>query len=618
MKLEFEPNIASSPSVENNVVGNLVNGNKSPEVTQMLRDGIKAAQSGNRAEARLMLLRVTEADSENENAWMWLASISEYPEELLVFLNNVLKINPENERAVKWLNSTKSLMAKTFVKRGITSAKENKKDAARQYFMQAIFHNKRNELAWFWLASVTESPEERISHLQKVLDINPENENALSSMKNLQKKVSQNALSQARSAVSRGDSEKAHEIIDKVLRQSPDLEEVWILKSQLSKSFSGKILNLEKVLEINPDNVAAKAALASLKSLHSEKNNYQEPAGELTKAPTHQNEISEDLEFETRNNEEAVEYSEVGKSAFNDYEEYLRATQNLADDSENHESVDSFKQPQTPELIETATSFSNSKSDIHTSNSGHFQNSTSCPFCSEVNESQSFVCHGCNAILTLSDIEMVLAHESANQQVVGKSVEMLEAENEVSNLEGDELKLLGLGYFNLKDMRKGFTYLQEAVQANPDNVVLVSQVDALAIRLAEIEQQEEQKVPEQRCANILVVDDSPTVRKLISSKLEKCGHEVVCAVDGMDALEKISESIPDLILLDITMPRMDGYQVCKLIRGNEATQEVPVVMISGNDGFFDKVRGKMAGTTNYITKPFGPDTLMQAVNEYIT
>ena len=66
------------------------------------------------------------------------------------------------------------------------------------------------------------------------------------------------------------------------------------------------------------------------------------------------------------------------------------------------------------------------------------------------------------------------------------------------------------------------------------------------------------------------------------------------------------------------MPRMDGYQVCKLIRSNEATKDVPVVMISGKDGFFDKVRGKMAGTTNYITKPFGPETLMKAVNEYIS
>ncbi len=113
------------------------------------------------------------------------------------------------------------------------------------------------------------------------------------------------------------------------------------------------------------------------------------------------------------------------------------------------------------------------------------------------------------------------------------------------------------------------------------------------------------------------MDDSPTVRKLISGKLEKSGHTVVLAVDGMDALAKIGEVVPDLILLDITMPRMDGYQVCKLIRSNNSTKDVPVVMISGKDGFFDKVRGRMAGTTGYITKPFGPDTLMRTIDSYL-
>jgi twitching motility two-component system response regulator PilG len=83
----------------------------------------------------------------------------------------------------------------------------------------------------------------------------------------------------------------------------------------------------------------------------------------------------------------------------------------------------------------------------------------------------------------------------------------------------------------------------------------------------------------------------------------------------MDYLKNLA---PDLILLDITMPRMDGYQVCKLIRGNPTTKDVPIVMISGKDGFFDKVRGRMAGATGYITKPFGPETLMKAVEHYLS
>ena len=147
--------------------------------------------------------------------------------------------------------------------------------------------------------------------------------------------------------------------------------------------------------------------------------------------------------------------------------------------------------------------------------------------------------------------------------------------------------------------------------------MLASQVNSLAIRLDEIERKESSHESAPKGRTILVVDDSPTVRKLISGKLEKSGHEVFCAVDGMDALAKLDEVVPDLILLDITMPRMDGYQVCKMIRNNNMTKDIPVVMISGKDGFFDKVRGRMAGTTGYITKPFGPETLMKALDIYI-
>ena len=193
----------------------------------------------------------------------------------------------------------------------------------------------------------------------------------------------------------------------------------------------------------------------------------------------------------------------------------------------------------------------------------------------------------------------------------------MEADKTLRGTDVEELKHIGIGYINIKEYRKGFEYLQEAAKKDPSDVVLVSQIDAIAERIAEIEEHERDSTEMPEGRRILVVDDSPTVRKLISGKLEKCGHEAICAVDGMDALAKINEVIPDLILLDITMPRMDGYQVCKLIRSNEATKDVPVVMISGKDGFFDKVRGRMAGTSNYITKPFGPETLMKAVNEYI-
>jgi twitching motility two-component system response regulator PilG len=212
---------------------------------------------------------------------------------------------------------------------------------------------------------------------------------------------------------------------------------------------------------------------------------------------------------------------------------------------------------------------------------------------------------------------MILAYSEADNDVLRKAVEQMEVEDAQRGLESDELVTLAIGHINLKNLRKGLECLQKAAKLDPNNVVIESQANSLAIRLSEIEEKENAHNSMPKDKTIMVVDDSATVRKLISGKLEKCGHIVITAVDGMDAMSKLGDIVPDLILLDITMPRMDGYQVCKLIRNSDATKEIPIVMISGKDGFFDKVRGRMAGTTGYITKPFGPETLMKMLDTYL-
>ena len=241
----------------------------------------------------------------------------------------------------------------------------------------------------------------------------------------------------------------------------------------------------------------------------------------------------------------------------------------------------------------------------------------SCPFCMADNEVQAFVCGSCRSMLTLSDMEMILAHAEANREILLPAVEQMEIEEIHRGLDSEELARLAIGHINLKNYRKGLDFLQKSSRLDPNNVVIESQANSLAIRLAEIEEKESVHSSMPKDRTIMVVDDSATVRKLISGKLEKCGHIVITAVDGMDAMAKLGDVVPDLILLDITMPRMDGYQVCKLIRTNDTTKEIPIVMISGKDGFFDKVRGRMAGTTGYITKPFGPETLMKMLDTYL-
>jgi len=116
---------------------------------------------------------------------------------------------------------------------------------------------------------------------------------------------------------------------------------------------------------------------------------------------------------------------------------------------------------------------------------------------------------------------------------------------------------------------------------------------------------------------ILAVDDSPTIRKLVSMTMEGQGYRVVVAADGIEALAILKDEQPDLILCDVAMPKLDGYQLCKIIKNSSDTKHIPVVMLSGKDGLFDKVRGKMAGCANYITKPFEPDLLISEVRKYV-
>lgn len=117
---------------------------------------------------------------------------------------------------------------------------------------------------------------------------------------------------------------------------------------------------------------------------------------------------------------------------------------------------------------------------------------------------------------------------------------------------------------------------------------------------------------------VMVVDDSPTVRKLVSLTLERRGYRVISAFDGVAAIKELGACRPDLILLDINMPRLDGYRLCKLIKKHEATQTIPVVMLSGKDGMFDKLRGRLVGCSDYITKPFEADALTHKVAKYLT
>ena len=392
MRLEFDSNITTIP-----VRPAFPSDEQIPESTdfqKLLHKGILATKNGDRLEARNFLTQATELDSLSEDAWMWLASISDYPEELAAFLSNVLTVNPSNERAIKWLAETETLLARS----------------------------------------------------------------------------------------------------------------------------------------TEPHDLGVADAGAS-------------------------------------------------------------------------ESGDPLLSSNVPD---------------HTPPDTHVTRGSICPFCHHENDGGSFQCRSCYAALSLSDIESLLSDTATDRDRLQHAVTEMETEWDLNDLNEKELTALGLGHINLKNFDEGLGYLHELLRKEPNNVILAGQLNAIAIRLDEMQRQNEIDEAKPKGKTILVVDDSATVRKLLSSKLEKSGHNVVCAVDGVEGLARIAEALPDMVFLDISMPRKDGYEVCKEIRANPVAKHLPVVMISGKDGFFDKVRGKMAGASGYVTKPFGPDALMKALETHLT
>lgn len=240
-----------------------------------------------------------------------------------------------------------------------------------------------------------------------------------------------------------------------------------------------------------------------------------------------------------------------------------------------------------------------------------------CPFCQTRLEKEN-QCPKCHAILSLSNIDQLLSNTLTSETNLSAAISNYQSAARQDDNNFSAHYNLGLAFLNLQKLDQGLYHLQKAQQIHSQDHDLKRQVDLLVQRQAAT--RSSSSTPTATLAHrktILIVDDSPTICKLVTISLEKHGYRVVTAPDGLEGLSKLNDTHPNLILLDITMPRMDGYQLCRIAKANPETQHIPVVMLSGKDGFFDKVRGRAAGATDYITKPFEPVTLLQTVQRYL-
>jgi len=450
--------------------GNVNQPSSEEKFTEYLNAGIRAAQGGDRKAARRDLMSALDIDPHSENAWLWLASISEYPEELLVFLNNVLDINPNNERALQWSASTKLLLSKTLVQRGVDAHENSRFEFAVQCFEQALSYDMRNVNAWLWLAALADLDERRMEYYRRVLEIDPENETASEAVRSAEANSRNSIFAKAAWCATKGDREGSLELVNNIVDRWPNDKDAWVLLSHIADSHADRKRAWNRILEIEPDNGYARACLESWRLI--------EAAAEFT------------------------------------------AEQNVALD---HAPVVESRSSDAP------------------------------------------------------DAEPLPAHPA-------------EA-------------------FYPPDHPT-----VDAISVSPDKVQAA--VDPFSSPAEPVSIQQQPEVTGGRI-RILVAEDNSTARKLMVNKLEDSGYEVFCANSGREAVEMARQMSPSLALVDIALTGMDGYAVCRMLRDDSRSENMPVVLISGKDGWYEENRGEACGASGFITRPFGPETLMKTVESFL-
>lgn len=410
----------------------------------------------------------------------------------------------------------------SLLQEGVAAAKAGDASTARRLLQKSTELYPQSEMAWFWLAYVSDDPQDKVNSLKRVLEINPEQTQARTVLK---RALLQSGINAAKA----GDRAQARRYLTETADLDPTNELVWMWMASVSENPNEALRCVHKTLALNPQNERAQSWLAKL-------------------------------------------------------------------------------QPSTAGLPKPVWQ---------------------CPFCLTTSSETKTRCPKCQAIATLADMELAWENTAVDRGLLERAIER-DKSRHAGNGDFAAHAQLALAYLNVNQPAAALEHLRNACALQPENQTAQRQLQRLSERLAPPAAPQPpapayeptptyQPAPEPEAEAqrvILLVDDSPTIRKLVAVTLERQGYRVIVAAGGMEALAKLNETVPDFILLDISMPHMDGYQLCKLIKTNAMTRQVPVVMLSGKDGFFDKVRGRMAGANDYLTKPFDPTTLVQVIEKH--
>ncbi len=244
-----------------------------------------------------------------------------------------------------------------------------------------------------------------------------------------------------------------------------------------------------------------------------------------------------------------------------------------------------------------------------------------CPFCWSVIEFGTPVCPTCVAFLIVRRDR--LAHiKNADAEELNASVQRYKR---VVKREKDNISVLfylGVAMLNLEKWTEGGDYLSKAARLSPKDAFLAEQLNTTLKFLASRSKVKTRmsvvkSPPPSMGRTILVVEDSSTTRMVITVALKGHGFRVLEAKNGIEALSLLNQELPDLIVLDLILPEMDGYQILSIVKKSPGFKNIPVIVLTAKDKFIDKLRGKLAGSDKYLTKPFDPEKLVGMVDGFL-
>jgi twitching motility two-component system response regulator PilG len=252
-----------------------------------------------------------------------------------------------------------------------------------------------------------------------------------------------------------------------------------------------------------------------------------------------------------------------------------------------------------------------------------------CPFCWSPLGHRTVACHYCGGhrFVTRS---LFTGERSVKHDIL---INAIQRYRNVEDIDKNVFAnyYLGMAYLNLENWEKALSQLDKSAKLAPENENVANQLRLLLDYMASSETELEAKPPEAegefdpnlsvedegKSKRILVVEDSSTTRKVITITLVRNNYEVIEARDGLEALSRVNEKRPDLILLDILLPKMDGYKILSIIKNSPQLKNIPVIMLTSKHGIVDKVKGKLGGSAAYLTKPFDPEQLLKTVERYL-